>query len=111
MSSAREDRIASNEALFRVANERMAGWEERQESEAPELYLCECADPDCKQKVALSRAEYEAVRADSGHFFLIPGHEIPDTETVVERHDDWVVVEKDPEVADLVEKLDPRTES
>ena len=94
-----------------MANERMADWEERQESETPELYLCECADPDCKQKVALSRAEYERVRADSGHFFLVPGHEIPDTETVVERHDDWNVVEKGPEVADLVDKLDPRTES
>jgi hypothetical protein len=107
----REERIASNEALFRLANERMAGWEERQESDSPELYLCECGDPDCKQKVALSPAEYEQVRSNSRRFFVVAGHEALDVESVLERHGDWLLIEKDPEVTELVEKLDPRNDS
>jgi hypothetical protein len=107
----REERIASNEALFRHANERMAGWEERQESEGPQLYLCECADPDCKQKVALSRPEYEAARSDSRRFFVVSGHEVLDVESVIENHGEWLLIEKDPEVTELVEDLDPRKDA
>jgi hypothetical protein len=107
----REERLASNEALFRLANERMAAWEERQESEAPQLYLCECADPACKQKVALSRAEYEGARSNSRQFFVVSGHEVPDVESVIEDHGDWLLIEKDPEVTEMVEELDPRNDS
>jgi hypothetical protein len=105
----REERLASNEALFRLANDRMAGWEERRASSASELYLCECADPDCKQKLSLTRGEYEGVRSDSRRFFVAEGHEVPDVETVVERHGEWSVIEKDPEVTEMVDRLDPRT--
>lgn len=86
----------------------MADWEERQTSSAPELYLCECADPACRQRVELTRPEYESVRSDSRRFFVVAGHEIPDVEMVIENHGAWLVIEKDPEVAELVEKLDER---
>ena len=104
----REERLASNEALFRAANERMADWEERQASAAGELYLCECSDPKCRQRVELTRAEYESVRSDSRRFFIVAGHEVPDIETVIESHGAWTVIEKAAEVADLVEGLDRR---
>lgn len=97
--------------MFRVGNERMAGWEERHENEQPELYFCECADLDCREKVTLQEAEYEAVRSDARRFLVVPGHEIPDVETVIEEHDGWVVIEKAPEVTETVESLDPRGKS
>ena len=50
---------------------------------------------------------YEAVRDNSMHFFCAPGHNLPDVETVIERHVNYVVVEKGPEVADLVTETDP----
>ena len=108
MPTPREQRLASNEALFRAANERIADWEERHHSEAGELYLCECADPACREKVELRREEYEAVRSNSRRFFIVPGHEVPDIETVIETHDGWTLIEKDPEVTALVEGLDLR---
>jgi hypothetical protein len=108
MPDVREERIARNEALFRIANERMAAWEEQHEAEESEYYFCECADPDCREKALLSRAEYERVRADAGHFLVIPGHEIPDVETVIEAHDGWVIIEKDPGVRPIVEDMDTR---
>jgi hypothetical protein len=107
----REERIATNEAMFRFANERMSGWEELHVNENVELYFCECADQDCRQKLSLRKQEYEAVRSNSRHFVIAVGHETPDVETVIETHEGWAVIEKDPEVTETVEKLDPRRET
>jgi hypothetical protein len=110
MASAREERLARNEALFRAANERMAAWEERHRIEATELYFCECADPECRQKLPLSESDYERIRSAPDRFFVVPGHEKADIETVVESHDEWAVIEKAPEVREIVEATDPRTD-
>lgn len=106
----RAQRLAENEALFRLANERMAGWDEQHADEEPELYFCECASTDCREKVSLRRADYERVRAESRQFVIRPGHEVPDVETVIERNEDWSIIRKDPEVLDTVESLDPRSD-
>jgi hypothetical protein len=108
MASDRKERLALNEALFRNANERMAAWEERGRDESVEFYFCECADPDCRQKVQLRGSDYEQVRSNSCHFFVVPGHEIPDVETVIATREGWVVIEKDPEVREIVEAAAPR---
>ncbi len=105
----REERLANNEAMFRVANERMAGWEDQHAASEIELYFCECADPDCREKLALTKAQYERVRSHPRHFVVHDGHEIPDIETVVHRAEAWTIVEKPPEVADTIEPLDPRS--
>jgi hypothetical protein len=72
------------------------------------LFLCECGAGDCTAFVRLTGADYEAVRAHPRRFLMIAGHEIPDTETVVDDHGDWVVTEKEDDVADIVESRDPR---
>jgi len=109
VASTREERLALNEALFRTANERMAGWEERDRADGVvEFFFCECANPDCRQKVRLPGSDYERVRGNSTHFFVVPGHELPDVETVIESHEEWVVIEKDPRVRKIVEATDPR---
>lgn len=103
----RAERLALNEAAFRVANERAKGWEERHRDSATELYLCECSDSSCLLRVPLSREAYEAVRASSRHFFCVPGHEVADVETVIETYERYVVVEKAPGVTSLVTETDP----
>ena len=103
----RAERLALNEAAFRVANERASRWDERHAQGEAELYLCECADLACPARIELTQEAYEAVRENSLHFFCAPGHEIPDVETVIERHEKYVVIEKGPEVADLVTETDP----
>ena len=110
-STPRKERLAKNEAVFRAANERMADWEERHSRIETELYFCECSDPDCREKIALSAADYEGVRADPRHFFVVAGHEIPDIEDVIERHDDWLKVEKPAEMDAVIEPLDPRSDA
>ncbi len=88
----------------------MAGWEEQHATSEIEQYFCECADTECRAKVPLRKSDYERIRADAKQFFVVPGHEILDVETVVERHDDegWVVVAKPPEVAETLERTNPR---
>jgi hypothetical protein len=44
------------------------------------------------------------------HFFVVPGHEVVDIETVIESHEEWIVLEKAPEVREIVEATDPRTD-
>jgi hypothetical protein len=104
----REERLAKNEAVFRAANERMAAWDDRHAAGEDELYLCECSDPECRERLALTREQYEHVRADSRHFAVLNGHEIPDVEFVIEEIDNWVIVEKTPGVEETLEKSDPR---
>jgi hypothetical protein len=34
------------------------------------------------------------VHEDDAHFVILPGHEAPGVERVIEEHEDWCVVEK-----------------
>jgi hypothetical protein len=58
--------------------------------------------------VPLRESDYERVRSNSDHFVVVPGHELVDVETVIESQEEWVVIEKKPEVREIVEATDPR---
>lgn len=91
------ERLAKNEALFREVNSRIRDLSERWELESPDLiaFVCECSRVGCADPVQLTLDEYEQVRANRARFFLVPGHEDGRVDGVVERHDRYVVVEKD----------------
>jgi hypothetical protein len=110
MSRDRVERVALTEAAFRIANERMARWEERRTSDAPESFYCECFDPACREELRLTRAEYEAVRANPLRFLVKGTHVLPDLETEVETHERYSVIEKPNALHALLEQADPRTE-
>jgi hypothetical protein len=59
--------------------------------------------------VRLTREEYEEVRADKRRFFVVPGHEEEQLETVIDRHEAWLVIEKPPELDPVVRGTDPRS--
>jgi uncharacterized protein (DUF1499 family) len=108
MFTDRAENVALIEASFRIANERMARWEERHAGGADEIYLCECASQPCRLRVRMSRDEYEAVRADPQHFLVVPGHVLPDLETVVRSTPAYEVIEKPAALIDLLIETDPR---
>jgi hypothetical protein len=58
--------------------------------------------------VRLTAAEYEAVRAHPRRFVVAHEHSTTHA-TVIERHDDYMVVEKLGEAGETAEKLDPRS--
>jgi len=104
----RAERIARNEAAYRDVNEAIKAGRRDHEGDAPRAFRCECGMLGCNLLVELTVAEYEAVRADSRRFFMRDGHEIPDVETVSERHERFIVAEKRPETAHIAEGTDPR---
>lgn len=94
MSSLWEQRAARNEALFREVNENIADLEERFDSTGEVEILCECANADCTERVALDPATYRRVREHPRRFFVRPGHEEFGIERVVEQHPHYLIVEK-----------------
>jgi hypothetical protein len=102
-----QERLAMNEALFREVNERIREIsDDFGQQDAPLDFLCECSDPACVERVVLTRAEYEHVRADSTRFVVAKGHALPEVESVVAHAKDHVVVEKEGEAADVAIRLD-----
>ena len=110
MPDERTTRLAENEARFRVINDRVERDLERIVYSPVELlpFVCECARRTCSATIALSRDEYERVRADTTMFAVAPGHEITDVEDVIERHERYFVIRKHPETWPIVEGTDPR---
>jgi predicted ThiF/HesA family dinucleotide-utilizing enzyme len=106
MDAPGRQRVAMNEATFRKVNE---GMEAGQDPEGLLTFLCECGRLGCNKLMSLTRAEYEAVRANPRRFAVIDGHEIPEVEDVVDRSERFITVEKrgKPE-AEVVEHTDPR---
>ena len=55
-------------------------------------FLCECGDPDCREPVSLSLAEYGEVRANLSDFLTAPEHGGGAGADVVARYDRFTVV-------------------
>ena len=55
----------------------------------------------------MTTESYEQARRQPTDFLLKPGHAKPEFETVIESHDDFVLVRKTGEAAALARKLDP----
>jgi hypothetical protein len=103
--TARDERLAKNEALLREVNERIHEVGERlQVLPDDELldFRCECGRLECDDPVSMTPAEYEHVRSDNDRFAVLPGHEEEDIERVVERNDRYLIVDKRPEVEPYV---------
>jgi hypothetical protein len=110
MASPRTARIARNQAMFRVVNERITAWPERKAAPATEklMFYCECAGEKCFDRVYLTAAEYEGIRSDSTRFAVVIGHVYPEAEHVVAAPDGYDVVEKNEDLRGLLERIDPR---
>lgn len=106
MSSLWEQRAARNEALFREVNENIAGLEERHGSVEGPVFICECANPDCTEQLDVEAETYQRVREQPRWFVLLPGHEDPQIERVVERHSGFLVVEKIGAAGQVAEQTD-----
>lgn len=106
MSSSREERLAKNEILFREVNEHIVELSDKWGGSFD--VICECANTECTSPLPVTLHEYETGRQNPHYFFVLPGHEIPDIEDVVERNDRFLVVKKHEETQEQVERADPR---
>ena len=105
----RSRRIADNESRFRTINERLRDdLRVLPDDDSPIDFVCECGRVDCADPVSLTLGEYEAVRASSTDFAIVPGHEVGDVEDVIDVNDRFARVRKHPESASRVRETDPR---
>ncbi len=106
----RAKRVGHNEAVFRSLNERVdelnrtfATLTERFE------IVCECGDARCVERLSIPAESYEALRRDPAQFAILPRHDDPSVESVVEEHGEYAVVRKHPgDPARIAEETDPR---
>ena len=107
---ARARRLGLNEAVFRAVNERLAGLAEELAPHGERLDLvCECGHVDCAERIRVEAAIYEQVRSDSMRFVVVPGHQLPDVEDVVEQRDGYLILRKHPGESERVARAtDPR---
>lgn len=111
MSEEQARRVGLNESIFRQVNEQIEslnrdfGTEDRTMS-----VICECANGDCTERFEISISAYEAVRADPRRCIIVPGHAVPEYESVVDSGNGYEIVEKeDGPAAELAEETDPRS--
>jgi hypothetical protein len=101
-------KMARTESVFREVNEAIAKTAERFEAEETD-FICECSDSDCAHRITVELEDYEEVRSEATYFLLAPDHHQPAVERVVERTDEFDVVEKvAPLMADISKALNPR---
>ena len=107
MSSLWEQRAARNEALFREVNENIADLEERVGPTQEPVFVCECSNVGCIERLAVDPSIYRRVREQPRLFLVRAGHEDPLIEQVVEIHRDFLIVEKTGAAGEVAEETQP----
>ena len=98
----RQRRIAENEAFWRQLNELSPP-----EPGMLNAVFCECGRLECSERVPVTAAEYDVVRARATTFLVVPGHELTDVEHVVDSNERFRIVEKEGEAAEVAIQTDP----
>lgn len=108
MAHTKTRKLIENEAKFRQLNESLQkGFDQLQQTATehgstqdvspPEdeiYFLCECSDENCKERVLMTLERYTEIHKDRKQFVIVPGHEVPAVETLLEREDGFDIVEK-----------------
>jgi hypothetical protein len=100
-------RAGRNEEIFREINEKIEQGVEQHGVASPVEYHCECASASCFETISLRPSEYERVAGERYRFVIVPGHETGEFEQVVERHEDYLIVEKIGEAREQIDRDHP----
>jgi hypothetical protein len=109
MADELQERLGTNESVFREINESIERGQWPGEEDSPTGFRCECARLGCNELIELSLRQYERVRSNPRHFIVLPGHEHREAEVVVERFPGYLVVEKVDQAGESAADTDPRS--
>jgi hypothetical protein len=105
----RDERVGKNEASHRELNEQIQQSYESRPEDAYMDVVCECGLRECDVFLKVTKAEYEGIRANNGHFIIFRDHMVPDVEDIVFQTDRFTVVAKsEGEPAEIARQTDPR---
>ena len=104
----RLERQARNESMMRSVNDRIAALDKSATDwAAPDHqfeFQCECGKTDgCDGRVLMTLGEYDRVRSQRDRFAVVPGHETDEIESIVERDERYMIVDKRDEAEPFVE--------
>jgi hypothetical protein len=102
------ERAARNEEVFRGVNERIEEGAEKHAVSGMLPFHCECGRASCVKTIEIPASRYEAIVRERYRFVLIPGHEDPKIERVVESEPDFLVVEKIGEAREQIDRDHPQ---
>lgn len=108
MEGKNQRRAGANESTLRDVNEGIERGQWPGEEEEPVGFRCECGRLGCNLLVELSVHEYEEIRSHPRWFVIVPGHELPEAETVILARPGYLIVEKQDQAAEVAEERDPR---
>jgi hypothetical protein len=88
------ERAARNEEVFRSVNEQIEAGAEQHGVTAPMRFHCECDRERCFEQVDLIPSDYQQIVEHPYRFVIVPGHDDPRIEQIVETHEGYCVIEK-----------------
>jgi hypothetical protein len=88
------ERAARNEEVFRKVNEGIAAGAEQHSLSGTLPFHCECDRVSCFDTIEMAPGRYEQIVRNRYCFVVIPGHEEPRIERIVETEPDFLVVER-----------------
>jgi hypothetical protein len=100
---ARDTRQAKNEAVFRAVNREIENASDQVGDRDLEV-LCECGRSGCEELIEVTADAYDRIHREADRFIVVPGHESPDIERVVESTERYLVVDKFGEAEEIVER-------
>ncbi|HEX4279581.1 MAG TPA: hypothetical protein VHZ27_02365 [Solirubrobacteraceae bacterium] len=104
----KQERAGATESTIRDVNEGIERGQWPGDEESPVGFRCECARLGCNRLVELTVRQYEQIRSHPRRFVVLPGHEMPDVETVVAARPGYIIVEKRDQAGAVAKQSDPR---
>ena len=108
MEGKRQQRAGAGESAIRDVNEGIERGQWPGDEDSPVGFRCECARVGCNLLVELTVRQYEQIRSHPRRFVVVPGHEVPDVETVVATRPGYVIVEKRDQAGAVAKPRDDR---
>jgi hypothetical protein len=102
------ERAARNEEVFRDVNKRIKEGAEQHAVTSALPFHCECGRAFCVETIEIPPARYEAIVQERYHFVVLPGHEEPRVERIVESEADVQIVEKIGEARQQIDQDHPQ---
>jgi hypothetical protein len=86
--SSRDERVARTEEFFKRVNDTMRN----ELGDGDGNFLCECGNIACTEKLALNAEDLRLLHSIEGYFAVLPGHQIPEIETLVKENGRYAIV-------------------